>query len=63
MGQAIAFLSEEGHGESQRFFVRSILRVGGDRGYEVLESLHDDPVVGQAATPRLKRRRKVSSAR
>lgn len=54
----IEFLSAEDRGESRLFFVRSIVRVGGDRGYEVLESLRDDPVVGQAATARLKRRRK-----
>lgn len=54
----IDFLSVEERGESRIFFIRSIVRVGGDRGYEVLESLRDDPVLGQAATARLKRRRK-----
>ncbi len=54
----IEFLSVEERGESRLFFIRSIVRVGGDRGYEVLESLRDDPVLGQAATARLKRRRK-----
>lgn len=54
----IEFLSVEEGGESRLFFIRSITRVGGDRGYEVLESLRDDPVLGQAATARLKRRRK-----
>lgn len=54
----IAFLSHEERGESRIYFVRSIVRVGGDRGYEVLESLRDDPVLGQAAIARLNRRRK-----
>lgn len=54
----IDFLLVEERGESRLFFIRSIVRVGGDRGYEVLESLRDDPVLGQAATARLKRRRK-----
>lgn len=54
----IAFLSVEERGESRLFFLRAIVRVGGERGYEVLESLRDDPVLGQAATARLKRRRK-----
>jgi hypothetical protein len=54
----IEFLSIEERGESRLFFLRSIVRVGGDRGYEVLESVRDDPVLGQAATARLKRRRK-----
>lgn len=54
----IEFLSVEERGESRIYFIRSIVRVGGDRGYEVLDSLRDDPVLGQAATARLKRRRK-----
>jgi hypothetical protein len=54
----IEFLSIEERGDSRIFFLRSIVRVGGDRGYEVLESVRDDPVLGQAATARLKRRRK-----
>jgi hypothetical protein len=32
----IEFVSAEDRGESRLFFVRSIVRVGGDRGYEVL---------------------------
>jgi hypothetical protein len=54
----IEFLAVEERGESRLYFIRSVVRVGGDRGYEVLESLRDDPVLGQAATARLKRRRK-----
>lgn len=54
----VYFLSVEERGESRLFFIRPIVRVGGERGYEVLESLRDDPVLGQAATARLKRRRK-----
>jgi hypothetical protein len=48
----------EERGDSRLFFIRSIVRVDRNRGYEVLESLRDDPVLGQAATARLKRRRK-----
>lgn len=53
----IDFLAVEERGESRLFFLRSIVRVGGDKGVEVLESVSDDPVLGQAATARLKRRR------
>jgi hypothetical protein len=54
----IEFLSDQKRGESRLFFVRAVVRVGGDRGYAVLESLREDQVVGQAASARLDRRRK-----
>lgn len=54
----IDFLSVEERHESRLFFIRPIMRVGGERAYEVLESVRDDPVLGQEATARLKRRRK-----
>lgn len=58
----IGFLAVEQRGESRLYFVRSIARVGGERGREVLESLRDDPVFGQAATARLKRRKRAQGA-
>lgn len=59
----IAFLSVERRGESRIFFVRKILRLGGDRGRDVVEALIDDPVFGREATALLKRRkpRRVTS--
>lgn len=44
--------------ESRLMFVGKVLRVGGERGLAVIESLKDDPVVGKEATARLKRRRR-----
>ena len=54
----VEFLSVAERGDCRIHFVRSIARVGGERGYEVLASVADDPVLGQAATARLKRRRR-----
>jgi len=58
LGDLIEFLSVEERGQSRIYFIRPILKIGGERGREVVESLRDDPVFGQAATARLKRRRK-----
>lgn len=54
----IGFLSVERRGMSRIYFIRPILRVGGDRGRAVVEELRDDPVFGAEATALLKRRRK-----
>lgn len=54
----IEFLSVEERGQSRIYFVRPILKVGGDRGREVVEALRGDPVFGKEATALLKRRRK-----
>lgn len=54
----IEFLSVEERGQSRIYFVRPILRLGGDRGREVIEALRADPVFGAEATALLKRRRK-----
>lgn len=54
----IEFLSVEERGHSRIYFIRPILRVGGDRGREVVEALRDDSVLGKEATALLKRRRK-----
>ena len=54
----IAFLAVEELGQSRIYFIRPILRVGGDRGRVVVEGLRDDPVLGKEATALLKRRRK-----
>lgn len=54
----IDFLSAEERGQSRIYFVRPILKVGGDRGRGVVEGLRKDPVFGDEATALLKRRRK-----
>ena len=56
----IAFLAVADRGESRIFFVRPVLRLGGDRGREVVETLRDDTVVGREATALLKRRKPLS---
>ncbi len=53
----IDLLGQETKGESRTHFLRTIKRVGGTRGREVLESLTADPVFGGEARARLKRRR------
>jgi hypothetical protein len=54
----IAFLSVQERGQSRIYFIRPILRSGGDRGRKVVEELRDDPTLGKEATALLKRRRK-----
>lgn len=54
----IEFLSVEERGQSRIYFIRPILKVGGDRGREVVEALRGNPVFGKEATALLKRRRK-----
>lgn len=39
------------------YFIRPILKIGGDRGREVVEGLRADPVFGDEATALLNRRR------
>ena len=46
----ISFLSIAERGESRTHFLRAIKRVGGQRGRDLLESLHDDPTFGKEAT-------------
>jgi hypothetical protein len=46
----IHFLSVEERGESRIYFIRPILRVGGERGRAVVEALPADPVFGKEAT-------------
>ena len=53
----IEFLSVESRGQSRVYFIRPILKVGGDRGREVVEALRGDPVFGKEATALLKRRK------
>jgi hypothetical protein len=54
----VGFLSVEERGQSRIYFIRPILKVGGDRGREVVDALRADPVFGDEATALLKRRRK-----
>ncbi|TXK17720.1 hypothetical protein [Homoserinibacter sp. GY 40078] len=54
----IALLAETSRGSTRIHFIPPILRIGGERGREVVESLRDDPVFGKEATALLKRRRK-----
>jgi hypothetical protein len=54
----IGFLSVERRGPSRIYFIRPILRVGGDRGQAAVEELRADPVLSAEATAVLKRRRK-----
>lgn len=45
----IEFLSADNRGQSRIYFVRPILKVGGERGREVVESLQADAVFGKEA--------------
>lgn len=54
----IGFLSVEERGQSRIYFIRPILKIGGERGREVIEALRDDRDFGKEATALLKRRRK-----
>lgn len=51
------FLSVEERGQSRIYFIRPIIKVGGDRGCEVVEALRTDPVFGKEATALLSRRK------
>ncbi|GAA2445404.1 hypothetical protein [Agromyces soli] len=53
----IEFLSVEERGQSRIHFIRSILKVGGNHGREVVEALRSDPTFGKEATALLKRRK------
>lgn len=53
----IGFLSVEERGASRIYFIRPILKIGGDRGRDVVEELRADPVFGKEATALLKRRK------
>jgi len=52
------FLSIDVRGQSRIYFIRPILKLGGDGGRDVVEGLRADPVFGKEATALLKRRRK-----
>lgn len=54
----VEFLSVEERGQSRIHFIGPILRVGGVRGREVVESLREDPVLGRESSALLRRRRK-----
>jgi hypothetical protein len=46
----LALLSEDSRGDSRIHFLRAILRVGGNRGREVVEKLRSDPLFGKEAS-------------
>lgn len=52
----IGFLSVEERGESRIYFLRPILRLGGQAGRELLETLREDPTFGKEAKALLGRR-------
>ena len=54
----IGSLAVEERGQPRIYFIRPILKVGGERGREVAEALRADPVFGDEPTALLKRRRK-----
>lgn len=54
----IEFLSVEERGQSRIYFIRPLLKVGGDRGREVVQGLRSDPVFGDEATALLARRKR-----
>ncbi|OYN98165.1 hypothetical protein CGZ95_13275 [Enemella evansiae] len=53
----VEFLSVEEGGETRIYFIRPILKVGGNRGREVVEALRSSPVFGKEATALLKARK------
>jgi len=57
VGSLVELLDEESRGQSRIHFLRTIKRLGGEDGVQVLESLRDDPVFGKEATALLKKRR------
>jgi hypothetical protein len=52
----IDLIRDESRGDVRVLFVGPILRKGGERGLQVIESLREHPVVGKEATALLKRR-------
>lgn len=53
----VLFLSVEERGQSRIYFIRPILKLGGDRGRDLVEGLREDAVFGREATALLKRRK------
>lgn len=53
----IMFLTVEQRGSSRIYFIGPILKVGGERGRDIVEALREDPIFGDEATALLKRRR------
>lgn len=52
----IGLVKDEARGETRGLFIGPILRYGGERGLQVIESLRNDALVGKEATALLKRR-------
>jgi len=55
----LGFLAQERRGQSRIYFIRPILRVGGEAGRRLVEGLRDDPVFGKEATALLRRGRRA----
>ena len=53
LNDLVTLLHDDRGGQSLVHFVDSILRVGGDAGRGVIESLRDDPQLGREATAQL----------
>lgn len=56
LDELIEFLSLEERGQTRIHFIRPILRIGGVRGRQLVESLRSDPVFGREASALLARR-------
>ena len=57
LNDLIGFLSVEERGESRVYFLRPIMRLGGDQARQLLESLRDDATFGKEATALLRGKR------
>ena len=57
VGSLVELLDEDSRGQSRIHFLRTIKRLGGEHGVEVLESRRGDPMFGKEATALLKVRR------
>lgn len=53
--ELLALLNENSRGDSRILFIGAVLRVGGNRGREVVETLRSDPLFGKEALALLRR--------
>jgi hypothetical protein len=49
-------LTDDSQDDVHVLFIRAVIRTGRERGWEVIESLRNDPLLGQAATIKLNAR-------
>lgn len=59
----VDFLSLEERGESRVYFIRPLLRFGGDRGRQIVAGLRSDPVLGKEANALLSGKEHVEGSR